>query len=76
MEAHPNRTVILLGPQRLTPTLVNAVRGAGVEGDVAVVTAGWQEREEEVDELVRGEVVGDEPCEMLDFGEFGDYAKR
>ena len=22
------------------------------------------------------EVVGDEPCEMLDFGEFGDYAKR
>jgi hypothetical protein len=51
MVAHPNRTVILLGPQRLTPTLVNAVRGAGVEGDVAVVTAGWQEREEEVDEL-------------------------
>jgi cupin domain len=22
------------------------------------------------------EVVGDEPCVMLDFGEFGDYAKR
>jgi hypothetical protein len=22
------------------------------------------------------EVIGDEPCEMLDFGEFGDYAKR
>jgi Cupin domain len=22
------------------------------------------------------EVVGDEPCEMVDFGEFGDYAKR
>jgi hypothetical protein len=51
MEANPNRTVTLLGPQRLTPTLANAVRGSGVEGDVAVVTAGWQEREEEVDEL-------------------------
>jgi len=22
------------------------------------------------------EVVGDEPCEMVDFGEFGEYAKR
>ena len=22
------------------------------------------------------EVIGDEPCVMLDFGEFGDYAKR
>ena len=43
--------VTLLGPQRLTPTLVKAVRAVGVEGDVAVVTAGWQEREEEVDEL-------------------------
>ena len=45
------RSVVLLGPQRLRPTLVQAVRGSGVEGDVAVVTAGWQEREEEVDEL-------------------------
>src|ERR1044072_2749448 len=51
MEAHPNRTVTLLGPQRLTPTLAGAVRGVGVEGEIAVVTAGWQEREEEVDEL-------------------------
>ena len=45
------RTITLLGPQRLAPTLVHAVRGGGVTGDVAVVTAGWQEREEEVDEL-------------------------
>lgn len=22
------------------------------------------------------EVIGDEPCEMVDFGEFGEYAKR
>jgi hypothetical protein len=45
------RPITLLGPQRLTPTLASAVRGSGVAGDVAVVTAGWQEREEEVDEL-------------------------
>ncbi|HXT51536.1 MAG TPA: Type 1 glutamine amidotransferase-like domain-containing protein [Thermoanaerobaculia bacterium] len=51
MEAHPNRTVTLLGPQRARQTVAHAVRGGGVEGDVAVVTAGWQEREEEVDEL-------------------------
>jgi len=45
------RSITVLGPQRLTPTLVHAVRSAGVRGDFAVVTAGWQEREEEVDEL-------------------------
>src|SRR4029079_1293530 len=44
-------TVTLLGPQRLTPTVADAVRRGGVEGDVAVATAGSQEREEEVDEL-------------------------
>jgi hypothetical protein len=44
--------VTLLGPQRQRQTLVDAVRGlGGVTGSVGVVTAGWQEREEEVDEL-------------------------
>src|ERR1044072_3439242 len=51
MEAHPNRAPPLPAPQRLPPTLGGAVRGVGVEGEIAVVTAGWQEREEEVDEL-------------------------
>lgn len=51
MDVDSTRTLILLGPQRLRQTLAQAVRGSGVEGDVAVVTAGWQEREEEVDEL-------------------------
>ena len=51
MPSDTTRSVILLGPQRLRRTLAQAVRGSGVEGDVAVVTAGWQEREEEVDEL-------------------------
>lgn len=45
------RTVVLLGPQRLRPTLVEAVDRVGVEGPVAAVTAGWQEREDEIDEL-------------------------
>ncbi|MCC7140272.1 MAG: hypothetical protein IT460_17765 [Planctomycetes bacterium] len=45
------RTVVLLGPQRLRPTLVEAVDRVGVEGAVAAVTAGWQEREDEIDEL-------------------------
>src|SRR5947207_8912415 len=43
--------VVLLGPQRLKPTLVQAFRDLRVEGPVAAVTAGWEEREEEIDEL-------------------------
>lgn len=43
--------VVLLGPQRLQPTLGEAVRELGVSGRIAVVTAGWQEREAEVGEL-------------------------
>ena len=43
--------IVLLGPQRLRPILVEAVDRAGVAGAIAVVTAGWQEREDEVDEL-------------------------
>lgn len=34
-------------------------------GDVAAIPPGHD-----------AEVVGDEPCVMVDFGEFGDYAKR
>ena len=45
--------VILLGPQRLQPTLIGAVRALGVPDDapVATVTAGWQEREGDDAEL-------------------------
>jgi hypothetical protein len=41
----------LLGPQRFTPTLGEAVGRAGVTGRLASVTAGWQEREAEDLEL-------------------------
>lgn len=42
---------MLLGPQRLRPTLSEAVDSLGVTGRVATVTAGWEEREGEDAEL-------------------------
>lgn len=45
------RRVILLGPQRLFPTLVHAVDSLGLPGRIAAVTAGWEEREGEDQEL-------------------------
>ena len=46
-----SRRVILLGPQRLHPTLIHAVDSLGVRGRIAAVTAGWEEREGEDHEL-------------------------
>jgi hypothetical protein len=51
------RSLTLLGPQRLTPTLPEVVAGAGIdlspgEPPLATVTAGWQEREDEDADLV------------------------
>ncbi|NIM00524.1 MAG: type 1 glutamine amidotransferase-like domain-containing protein [Acidobacteria bacterium] len=43
--------VFFLGPQRFRPTLVATLDRIGVEGTVAAITAGWQEREQEVGEL-------------------------
>jgi hypothetical protein len=43
--------VVLLGPQRFDPTLGEAVRELGIEGPIATITAGWQEREPEDGEL-------------------------
>src|SRR5262245_40862068 len=43
--------VVLLGPQRLKPTLIQAFEAAKVSGPVAAVTARWEEREDEIDEL-------------------------
>jgi len=41
----------LLGPQRLKPTLIDAVRSLNLHGRIATVTAGWQEREDDDQEL-------------------------
>lgn len=43
--------VMLLGPQRLAPTVGEALKKLGLPGPVAVITAGWQEREAEDQEL-------------------------
>ena len=44
--------VVLLGPQRLGPTIGQEVTAAGLsEGPLAVITAGWQGREDEDQEL-------------------------
>lgn len=48
-----SRTVAILGPQRFRPAVARTLSELGVEAPVAVVTAGWQERESEVDELRR-----------------------
>jgi len=47
---------ILLGPQRFMTTAGTALRSLGVEGPVATVNAGWEEREDAVGEL--DEVLG------------------
>jgi hypothetical protein len=49
--AAETRAVVLLGAQRFDPTLAQAVEELGVEGKIAAITAGWQEREEEDDDL-------------------------
>ncbi len=42
---------VLLGPQRLSPTIDQELRRWGIPGPLATITAGWQEREAEDDEL-------------------------
>lgn len=42
----------VLGPQQFVPTLAATLDRLGLEGPVCAVTAGWQEREGELDELV------------------------
>ncbi len=44
-------SVILLGPQRRRPNVGEVVSSLGLEGPFALITAGWQEREAETDEL-------------------------
>ncbi|MEM9453887.1 MAG: Type 1 glutamine amidotransferase-like domain-containing protein [Myxococcota bacterium] len=42
---------VLLGPQRLRPTIDAELGRWGIPGPLATITAGWQEREAEDDEL-------------------------
>ena len=47
---HPSR-VVLLGPQRTQPTLNQAVASVRAHGPLATITAGWEEREGEDQEM-------------------------
>ncbi|HWE24492.1 MAG TPA: hypothetical protein VG496_11210, partial [Myxococcales bacterium] len=51
MTAKSPSAVVLLGAQRFEPTLGAAVAELGVTGRIATITAGWQERELEDEEL-------------------------
>lgn len=44
-------TVILLGPQRFRPSVRETLQSLDATGPVATITAGWQEREPDDDEL-------------------------
>ena len=50
--ALPRPSAVLMGPQRLAPIVDQALDLLAVEGRVAVITTGWQEREDEDDELM------------------------
>ena len=50
-QARPS-TIAVLGAQRFDPSLRDAVTAMGVTGRTAIITAGWQEREAEDEELV------------------------
>ncbi len=44
-------SVTLLGPQRHKPIIKDVLEDFGIEGQLAVITGGWEEREAEVDDL-------------------------
>ena len=51
MPSPRSSTAVLLGAQRFQPSLGAVVAEIGVKGRIAVITAGWQEREPEDDDL-------------------------
>lgn len=67
-------TVVLLGSQRFTPTLGEAVAAAGVSGRLASVTAGWQEREGE--DLELHEHLGERTVNLMLYARGEDVFER
>ncbi len=47
----PPPVVVLLGQQRFSETLVETFKAEGLDGQVALITCGWQEREDNEDDL-------------------------
>jgi hypothetical protein len=67
----PGQTVALLGPQLHLPSLPAVLEELGIRGRVAIVTAGWQEREDET--LRLSEHLGGR-ADFLDLHRRGDDA--
>ena len=44
-------SVTLLGPQRRNPMIKSILDQQGIDGRLAVITGGWEEREDELDDL-------------------------
>jgi hypothetical protein len=65
--------VTLLGPQR-RPTLDAVVRSARIEGQIVTITAGWQEREPDDDEL--SALLGSRDVNLLLYGRWLDVQDR
>ncbi len=67
-------TVVLLGPQRFTPTLGVAVASIGITGRLASITAGWQEREAE--DLELHEHLGERTVNLMLYARGEDVFER
>lgn len=66
--------LVLLGPQRFRPTLGETMRSLGLGGPVAVITAGWRERESEDQELQ--EHLGSEVVDLQLYRRSDDVLRR
>ena len=66
--------IVLLGPQRFEPNLRATLDSLGVDGAVAVVTAGWQEREGE-DQALRSHL-GCDVVDLLLYHRYDDVLLR
>jgi hypothetical protein len=66
--------IVLLGPQRFQPTLRATLDALGVQGSVGVITAGWQEREGEDQELRAH--LGCEVVDLLLYHRYDDLLLR
>lgn len=72
----PRPSAVFMGPQRLAPIVDHALDllDLAVTDKVAIITAGWQEREREDDELQAA--LGGRPAENLLLHERGDAVYR
>ena len=69
MSKAPSRTVVLLGPQKTNPDVGSALAELGIRGKVALVMAGYQERESDDGKIVEAlGVPGGGVCQSMKCG--------